>query len=435
MLNTAVSFFIYSLEMLISYIVFSFASDRRRSVPVTFLLGLAIYESGALLNLATANTVWVNFLYTMLINFTFAASCFHIKFRAAIVYAVLMNVFSVTFEFATIFAVSAMAGMKITDYNSNLSLLLMEAAISKALYLISCVALVRIPKNNAPIEKIPRSFYFFPFCVLLSLISFWYICAHESLNETNQLLMSIISIVLLCSTVFLFITYRHSMERDNEYIRVKSENDRLQTEKAHYDILERQNHQLMIYAHDTKNHLATIQSLSNNPEINNYIEKLLVQLKTYASSCHSGNNILDVIINKYVTECDLLGVTFDFDVRSCNLSHVEDIDLVAILGNLLDNALTAAEKSEQKCMSLETTTRNSYCVIIINNSCDQEPSVRETQLITTKEDKMLHGFGIKSVKKTLKKYRGDYNWDYDADKHCFTATVMLGSGKTKKGPN
>jgi len=429
MLNSPVSFVVYFFDMLISYVVFSFVSERKRTVFVALLIGLLIYGSGALLNLAFANTVWLNFLYAMVLNYAFAISCFHIEIKAASVYAVLINIISVAFEFATIFAFSALTGAEITDYNSNLPLLLMEATISKTLSLIACLILVHVPRNNSSMDKVPKSFYFLSICILFSLISFWYISVHESLSNANQLLLSIISIVLLGATVLLFILYRCSIERDNEYIRVKREIDRLQTEKVYYDILEHQNQQLMIYAHDTKKHLSAIRNLSTSPYIDDYLEKLLNQLRDYTNNCHSGNKILDVIINKYVTECDILGIDFDFDVSSCNLSHVEDMDLVIILGNLMDNALTAAEKSEQKCLSLETTTRNSYCVIIVSNSCDQEPSAREAQLITTKEDKRLHGFGIKSVKKTLGKYQGDYDWDYDADKHRFIATVMIG-GKT-----
>ena len=86
-----------------------------------------------------------------------------------------------------------------------------------------------------------------------------------------------------------------------------------------------------------------------------------------------------------------------------NLSGVEDIDVVAILGNLLDNALAAAERSAEKCMSLETTWRNSYGVIVITHSCDEAPPSSGERLFSTKEEPKLHGFGLKSVQRTLKK--------------------------------
>lgn len=153
----------------------------------------------------------------------------------------------------------------------------------------------------------------------------------------------------------------------------------------------------------------------------------LDQLKSYTSNCHSGNMMLDVIINKYVLDCEHRHIQFDYYVKSCNLKHVADIDLVAILGNLMDNALTAAQQSEKRFVSLETTIRNGYSVVIISNSCDTAPSTHAGNLVTAKEDKKLHGFGVKSVQKTLKKYHGDYSWEYNELQRTFVVTVMIGN--------
>lgn len=182
---------------------------------------------------------------------------------------------------------------------------------------------------------------------------------------------------------------------------------------------------MMIYTHDTKNHLTAIQSLSSDPAINEYIAKLLNQLKEYSSNCHSGNKMLDVMIDKFVIDCNRRGIQFDYYVKSCNLLGVDDIDLVAILGNLMDNAMTAADQSAGKRISLETTKRNGYSVIIVTNSCDTAPVIHGQQLVSSKTDKRFHGFGLKSVAKTLKKYGGDFAWDYN-ERNCeFVVTAML----------
>lgn len=428
MLFFPVSLVIYLIEMLISYIVFSYVSCRKQSAPIVLVIGALIFGSGAVVNNFFSNTVWLNFLYTMIMNYAFAVICFHIRYRTAIVYSVLMNVLSVAFEFTTIFLVSLTSHSELTEYNNDLTVLAVEAAISKTAYFISCILLMRIPKKaNTPVDNIPSSFYFYPVCTLFALISFWYISAHETLSQIDQILLAYTSIALLSATVILFITYHHNIEKDNEYMQVKSENKRLQTEKAYYDILEHQNQQLMIYAHDAKNHLAAIQSLSDDAQINNYIQKLSRQLKAYTNNCHSGNMILDVIINKYVTECELRGVFFKYDVKLCNLTLLEDIDVVAILGNLMDNALTAAAQSAEKYLSLATTWRNSYSVIIIVNSSDTEPLSCGKGIKTTKSEGDLHGFGLKSVRKTLKKYHGDFGWEYDTENRRFTVTVMVGT--------
>lgn len=127
------------------------------------------------------------------------------------------------------------------------------------------------------------------------------------------MLLAETSLILLAGTVVLYISFRHSLEKDNELSMVKSENLMLQTEKAYYDLMKHQNEQLMIYAHDTKKHLSAIQGLNSDPLIDVYLEKLLAQLKEHTKTCQSGNKILDVIINKYATECQMLGIDFDYD--------------------------------------------------------------------------------------------------------------------------
>lgn len=211
-------------------------------------------------------------------------------------------------------------------------------------------------------------------------------------------------------------------------MQVKSELARLQTEQSYYQILDQQNQQLMIYAHDAKKHLAAIQALNEDPQISSYVAKLTEQLADYTRNCHSGNKLLDVMIHKYTVDCDMRGIQFDYDVRVCNLAQLNDIDLVAILGNLMDNAVTAAEQSEGKVINLSTVHRNSYSVIVVSNSCDIPPKQSGNRLLSTKSDSSLHGFGLKSVEKTIRKYQGDFEWEYDADKKLFTVTVMVADG-------
>ena len=84
---------------------------------------------------------------------------------------------------------------------------------------------------------------------------------------------------------------------------MKSELTRLQTEQSYYQILEQQNQQLMMYAHDAKKHLSAIQVLNEDPQISSYVSKLRAQLADYTHNCHSGKKLLDVMIHKYTVDC------------------------------------------------------------------------------------------------------------------------------------
>ncbi len=429
MLNTVSSFMIYFLEMLISYIFFSRIADKKLSYLKCIAVGALLFETGAIVNLLFNNTVWINASVFLLINVAFAMLCFRMKMQKVIFYSALLVIFSTALEFATIFIISILFNAEITDYNNDNVLLFIDAIVSKALYFITCLVLARIVKKDTANAKFPFSFYIFPISVTLSLLAFWYICAREIISETNQIMLAIISVLLFSATVFLFITYQRNIEKENQFVLLKSEFTRLQTEKNYYDILEHQNQQLLLYAHDAKNHLTAIKDLNTNPTIDDYIQTMTNNLSEYSKVCNSGNMTLDVILSRYKTESELKGINFTFDVRLNNLSFVDDFDLVTILDNLLDNSIEAAGTTKDKSITFETDNRNSYTVIIISNSCEQPPTTNNNLLITTKKDKTVHGLGLKSVSNTLKKYNGDIDWEFLKDQNQFITTVMLRPSK------
>lgn len=425
MLNPYVSCLVYAFEMLIIYVFFSRISIRKGTVLKTFLIGILLFEAGAAINLLCQNNLWINTAVSIAIRILFCILCFELKPLLAACYSVVLVVLNFALELISVLVISAITGTEAIDYNSNLALLILECSTSKILFFVTCLILAHIVRPHTGFSKQQLNLFFFPLCSAVCLMIFWFICTRDNVTYDTQLLLSLASVILFGSTVLLFITYQHQIDAESEHLRVKSENERLQTEKSYYDILEQQNQQLMIYTHDTKNHLTAIQSLSSDPAINEYIAKLLNQLKEYSSNCHSGNKMLDVMIDKFVIDCNRRGIQFDYYVKSCNLLGVDDIDLVAILGNLMDNAMTAAEQSAGKRISLETTKRNGYSVIIVTNSCDTAPVIHGQQLVSSKTDKRFHGFGLKSVAKTLKKYSGDFAWDYNELNREFVVTAML----------
>ncbi len=425
MLNPIVSCGVYAFDMLIIYIFFSRISAKTTSATKSLLIGLLLFELGSAANLLFQNNPFINTIVSIAIRITFAVLCFQIRPSLAAGYSAILVVLNFALELVSILLFSLITKNAPVDYNTNLPLMIVECATCKALLLFTCLVLSNIVMPNARWSKYQLSLLLFPIAASLCLAIFWYICIQDAATAQITYLLAVSGVVIFGATVLLFITYQHQIELDSEQLRMKSENDRLQTEKSYYEILEQQNQQLMVYAHDTKKHLSAIQSLNTDPGIDNYIAQLLHQLKTYTRNCQSGNMMLDVMINKYVLDCERRGIHFEYDVRSCNLQIVDDIDLVAILGNLLDNAVTAAGGSQEKTISLETTLRNGYHVIIIRNSCDIMPLTHGEKLVTSKPDSKLHGFGLKSVAKTLKKYKGDYSWEYDQTKHEFVVTAMI----------
>ncbi|MBQ8766358.1 MAG: GHKL domain-containing protein [Clostridia bacterium] len=427
MLNIVPSILVYFLETLISYVFFSRVSKSKYNLWKSILIGSAIFFIGVIANILFQNSIFINTSTFSAISFLFSIICFDIKIKKALFYSVLSSAFMCATELIALFSISALFNIELTSYNDNTYILLADVLTSKFLYFITLLILSGIINKNQKTSKIPLSFYLFPTAVLSSLTMFWYILTTYQLSKNTMIVITCVSVFLFLSTILLFISYHYNAEKEQELLLLRQESEKLNTDLKYFDILENQNNNLRAYAHDTKNHLSAIRNLNTNSEIEMHLLKMSESLAQYSKVCHSGNHTLDVIVDKYVTECNINGVNFEFDIKNNNLSTIEPYDTVTILGNLLDNALEAAKTSAQKTVSFETDYRNNFSVIIVSNSCDKNPlSDGRTLPLTTKINKQLHGFGLKSVKNTLKKYNGDISFDYDNREKVFVVTVMIG---------
>ncbi len=429
MLNFFTSYLVYLIELSISYILLSKISEKKLTSFKCLLIGALLFCAGTVINVVFKNSIWVNGISSIIIYIVFEFLCFEINMAKSIFYSVILTVLSGTLEFLTIFGASAILDVPTDAYNSNGALMVIEVVTCKLLFFIACLILARLIKKDKSKAKFPFSFFIFPAVVLLSLIAYWYICIQETIANSIQIILSCISALLFLSTIILFITYQNNVEKENRYLMIHNELRRLQMEKNYYDILQHQNQGLRLYAHDAKNHLSVIKALNSNPEIEKYIDEMTDNLNEYTKSCHTGNITLDVIISRYKTECAMKNVSFSFDITLSNLSYVESFDLVTILGNLLDNALEAAEKSTDKFITFAINKHNSCEALIITNSCDEPPVSDHNRLLTTKKDKKVHGLGLKSVISKIKKYDGDIDWKYIESEKKFVVTVLLNAKK------
>ena len=424
MLNPLVSGTVYALEAVIYYVFFARISTPQLSRWKIFLIGLFLFEIGSVFNILFQNTVLVNTIVTLFVITLFFRLCFETSIKVALLYSLLLDGLNFAIESIIVFFFSSLLRIPTSEYQSNFIILFMETISCKAIFFMVCLMLSNWTTDTA-VRKIPASLFVYPVCVTACLLVFSYIISSEILTRDGQMLLAGTSGGLLLSLIFLFSTFQHEIEKDGMLAIAQKENAHLKTEKEYYDILEKQNQNLMLYAHDARKHLNAIRELSQDPSVNEYVAKLCGELTTYAQTCHSGNKLLDVMINRYVLDCDLKGIVFEYNVKECPLLCLEDLDLVAILGNLMDNAITAANQSTEKRVSLTTSVRNTYNVIVLKNSCDISPQAKGEKLLSTKENPSFHGYGLKSVARTVKKYNGDQYWSFDQESRTFTMTVIL----------
>ncbi len=181
--------------------------------------------------------------------------------------------------------------------------------------------------------------------------------------------------------------------------------------------------------HDLKNHLQSIYYLvseNKKDDCLKYLEQLMDTYTKPTVMIHSGNSLIDHMVsqklNQAVEKNIMISFTADFSPITC----LRDADVCTIFGNLLDNAIEAAEKvpfESERFIDIRSTVKGNQYIFRMENSFCGSLDKKDSVLRTTKEDKRHHGIGLKSASNLVRKYNGILDYT-DKDK-VFRVTVLF----------
>ncbi len=416
---------VYLIEAPIAFMYYYDNFKLKRGTLFTVLILLGLYGVAFVGNILDNNTNYINCIIFFAIHIVFGLVCFEMSPKSSIFHSGILLTVMATTEVIVEGGLAFIMETPILPeevYEWNKTYFVIIAMLSKSLYLIVCKVISTLfsyKKNR--VDRSTYVLFIFPIVLVVMIALMINSSAEYHFSRGRNLALSIIGVVSTLFCCFIFIYNRYIQNQQQELFALQQQSLKNEMDMQYLNLLEERNQAMQILTHDYKNHLYAIRNMSGS-EQTAYIDKITDELQSSRTSCHSGNHTLDIIINKYVTECALRNVSFDFEVKLTNLSSVSDYDLVTILGNLLDNALEAAQQSAAKTITFKTNKINTYDAVIITNSCDTPP---DKDLKTTKQNKKLHGVGLKSVTKALKQYGGELEWEYSEDTHTFMVTVII----------
>lgn len=365
----------------------------------------------------------LNIISATIFNFLFNVFLYQCKIKEAIFTSLLLSVALTSSEFITISLFTIREG-NINTFDSTIQNYMIVATFSRLIYLIIIlsIGLILRKANN---RELPFFLFFFPIASIIFLYTLWVVSSKSQVSHSTSFLIIVSSLCVIVSILLTYIFYGKTARKLNELYKSKSENDRVKTDEAYYEILDKQNEQLKTIIHDEKNHLAAIKSLANKPEVSEYIDFIYGQIQEISVFGNTKNKILDLTINKYQYICDSENINFYVSIRTSNLIQIEKPDLITLLGNLLDNAVESAKKSKERKIELSINKANGFDVLTCINSCDYEPHYIGHNLESTKISSGFHGLGVKSIKRIVKKYNGNFEWEYNETKKEFKSFIVF----------
>ena len=161
--------------------------------------------------------------------------------------------------------------------------------------------------------------------------------------------------------------------------------------------------------HDLKHQINLLKTQAYVGKSTSYLEKMEHEIRVYETQNKTGNQILDAVLTNKAMICQNKEIELKFIVDGEALSFMEDMDVSALFGNMLDNAIESAEKQQEKqkrLIWLYVTKEKQFVRIRTENYCDEKIRFKNGMPVTTKKDRRLHGYGMKSIKSTVEKYHG-----------------------------
>ena len=242
----------------------------------------------------------------------------------------------------------------------------------------------------------------------------------------------IVAVFLLCVSIGAICLLDYSGRRQEAIWENTILRQNLKLESEHIAALEKGYTHQREQTHDFKNQLAVLRSMAgrrvSQEEFEAYLNSVIeIDIPTVLY-INTHRTVVDIIVSQKVPLAKDKGIDFQFQLDDLSNFPMTDDTLVVVLTNLIDNAIEACEKIPQKIdrhILLKMKMTNQLGVLNIENTTSGPVVIQDNLVETTKDDPLLHGYGLKSVATMIAQSGGMYFLDYrEADKmFCFCASI------------
>ena len=235
-------------------------------------------------------------------------------------------------------------------------------------------------------------------------------------------------IVAIFAIAFTYIGIYYLIYKINKTSKLEYEKEfykkMLKYQQRHYLEAEENFKQIKRIKHNIKNSLLSVEvNLKNGDtaEAGKQLEKILASVSNIGNTVKSKNQIVDFVLNTKLSGITNAAITVTGELA--DLTHIDDIDLSIILGNVVDNAVEAIADIQNAKIKIQFNRKNNYQSIIVKNSIAESVLNKNPDLKSTKNSPEEHGIGIKSVKETVEKYGGTI--EIFEDENFFNFQIVL----------
>ena len=183
---------------------------------------------------------------------------------------------------------------------------------------------------------------------------------------------------------------------------------------------------LHMMQHDLKHQIEGLRGETNEQKREAWLDKIENELDKWWLPQRTGNAVFDTILSAKLRKARQLDVRVTCVADGALLNRLHVADICTIFGNALDNALESVvmiPDPQKRLIHVSVSAQKNFIFINISNTLGTDLIESEDSLLTTKEDKRNHGYGLKGIKYAAGKYGGYVA--YKAEDGWFRLNILI----------
>jgi hypothetical protein len=241
----------------------------------------------------------------------------------------------------------------------------------------------------------------------------------DSVSDSDPI--SYLSVISVLASVFMNIIVFSLIEavirRNRKDLLLEMAQKQLDIDKKHIVQVTEQHERMSRLSHDFRHHVQAMGALAEGQsfgELTDYLRRLADEQGHVEPAACTGNPILDALLSTKKAAAEQNGALCEWDIAVPAEIGVPAVDLCALLGNALDNAIEACGRADgQTFIQMSLFVRNDNLLCEIKNTVGAAPELRGQSLKTLKGGAAPHGIGLNSMKWHCANLGGKMSFEYD----------------------
>ena len=178
--------------------------------------------------------------------------------------------------------------------------------------------------------------------------------------------------------------------------------------------------------HDLKHIIAALRMENSSLESTQLLQELELSVSDYDAAVSTGNETLDALLSQAWRQCNQHKIPWTCLADGNALNFISALDLYLLFGNALDNAIESSlsiPDSDKRFLSVNIRKVHQLALISVKNYYQAVPQFKDKLPVTTKNNTVEHGYGMKSIQAVVSKYNGQL--EIHTDHNIFELDIMF----------